>query len=80
MYQGPLGYARERLRHLKIVHLLHKRDVPRQGEHRLQMNIFGILDMIVGNTEIGFVCTCKGDKCSFISQNTEKCIKTNVLG
>lgn len=44
------------------------------------MDLFGILDMIVGDTEIGFVCTCKGDKCSFISQNTEKCIKTNVLG
>lgn len=35
MYQGPLGYARERLRRLKIMHLLHKCDIPRQGEHKL---------------------------------------------
>lgn len=79
MYQGPLGYAGVELRHLKIMHVLHKCDMPRQ-EHRQWMNLFGILYMIVGNTEIGSVCICHGDKCSFISQNTEKCIKTTVLG
>jgi len=80
MCQRLLGYTRERLRHLKIVHLLHKSDVSRQEEHSSGVNLFSVLHVTVGDTEVGFLSTCDGDKSFFISQNTEKCIKTNVHG
>lgn len=77
--QGPLGHTRGRLRHLKLVHLPHESDVSGQEHPGSGAGPLSVLYTMVEDTGTGCACTGNGDKCSFISPSTEKCMKTNVL-